>query len=317
MVVASRFVKPGKAIAGAKKAVIKPAKAAPPKAAPASASTIPGATPMAGKSLRDPCEPPKTFENDTIILEKVSIDAIVPDESLELLDYFGAYHCHGFWSRHPLWKSQEAGSDMDLMSPRKTAYVWYCAHYDCYFWSTDVVKNPEQSSSWQSTTVLAWLSTDLTKMFCPWNAAEECTWLKVWGVFNFLLNRVSPTPLPSQPSVPGPSAPPPPPPPPLPVAPATEPAAPVEFIPGTTVLVPPSPPEKGKGKGPAQHGFLQPVLKTGAKARLVALVVAYRTGNMQRATYLVNKCLDSCMSLVLFDCFKFSQLALGNLPCVP
>ena len=326
MVVASRFVRPGKAISGAKKPVIKAAKAAPPKAAPPKAvpstsSTIAGATPLAGKSLRDPCEPPKTFENDTIILEKVSIDAIVPDESLGLLDYIGAYHCHGFWSRHPLWKSQEAGSDMDLMSPKKTAYVWYCTHYDCYFWSTDVVKNPELASSWQSTTVLAWLSSDLTQMFCPWNASEQCTWMKVWGVFDLLLSRVRPPPLPSQSVVPEPAGPPPPPP---PMAPPAEPAAPkapatspVGFIPGTTVLVPPVVPAKGKGKGTGTHRVVQPLLKTGAKARLVALVVAYRTGNMERATYLVNKCLDSCMSLVLFDCVKFSQLTLGNMPCVP
>ena len=87
---------------------------------------------------------------------------------------------------------------------------------------------------------------------------------------------------------------------------------PSELMPGTNILVPSAVPEKrqGKGKAVVQHGFLQPVLKTGAKSRLVALVVAYRTGNFQRATYLTNKCLDSCQLWVPFHGFRLSHVIL-------
>ena len=315
MVISSRFIKPGPmakasaAKAAAPKPVIRPAapqvaiaragKPAEPPGPPAKASAS-GSKPAEGvaqrisKGLKDPCSPPKVAESDTIVFGKYSMDSVIPDDQLWVVDYFGAYHCHGFYAKHPLWKSQEGGTGLhdDFLATRKTAYLWYSAHFDTYFLSSEVVKNSHDDSAWQNATVIGWVSKDLQTMYSPWNSETACTNMKIMSIWEYCMQQRARVTGSTPATSPGDdvSMTPPAPPAPAPAIPLA-PSQP-DFLEGTRVLRPPPVPEGTKGGGGKAYGPWKPekpVLKTGAKARLCAMLVAYRTGNYQRATYLTNK----------------------------
>jgi hypothetical protein len=45
------------------------------------------------------------------------------------------------------------------------------------------------SKNGRSSEVIAWVYKDLQTLYCPWNSTSPCTFLKIWSVFDYMLQN--------------------------------------------------------------------------------------------------------------------------------
>ena len=230
---------------------------------------------------------PTVIENPTIVLgRKPDLTGGEVDWSgIECLKQVtGIYHRIGFANGQPMFKGEEMGS-LSKLSPANCAYLWFSSTWQHYFLSSLPL-----CEDWDQMTVYCMVTSDLGAIYCPWDS-YDCTSIVGWyshfdwatlTIFE-LENKISSlqddlaketVTVEDEPEV---------------GSTATESGGDPGWITLSDGQRLPRPPPMPQTPGPPIFPPPPPVLKTGWKPKMVAVVVAVKMGLWDRLSALIDK----------------------------
>ena len=233
------------------------------------------------------CCPPSLLENLSIVLgKKPDLSGFGVDwTGIEILQQVtGIYHRIGYANGMPMFKGEEVGS-LSKLSPENCAYLWFSSTWQHFFLSSIPL-----CEDWDQMEVYCMVTEDLGQIYCPWNS-YDCTTLVGWyshfdwatlTIFE-LENKVTSlqddlaketVTVEEEPRV---------------VSPATGSGGDEGWITLSDGQRLPRPPPMPQSPGPPIFPPPPPVLKTGWKPKMVAVVVAVKMGLWDRLTALIDK----------------------------
>ena len=229
---------------------------------------------------------PTVIENTTIVLGRKPglVGGDVDWSGIECLkEVIGIYHRIGFANGQPMFKGEEVGS-LSKMSPTNCAYLWFSTTWQHFFLSSLPL-----CEDWDQMQVYCMVTIDLGEIYCPWDS-YACTQIVGWyshfdwstlTIFE-LENKITSlqddlakeTVVEEEPEV-------------VPIA--TDSGVDPMWITLSDGQRLPRPPPMPLTPAPAVFPPPPPVLKTGWKPKMVAVVVAVKMGLWDRLSSLVEK----------------------------
>lgn len=120
------------------------------------------------------------------IVFTVDEEALADDPQKEFLSRVaGVYHQIGLGNQKPIWKGEEAGTAISRNAPREIAYLWWCESYG-HFTLTSEPMNEE----WNDQLIFGMLDETLKVLYSPWNSDHACRIAKFESLYDWTMGRI-------------------------------------------------------------------------------------------------------------------------------
>lgn len=240
----------------------------PPPPAPPRAMIPAGVPPMHGSvasSGKAPCPSPPDYPPpqrprlaSQLLPTSVPLDdyysfVMEAPDIIAVQDVVGAYHKVGMHNGKVIWRAQSA--HLGEGAPQREAWIWSDGVHDGMAWSTGF---PDDNFTWDTVGVVGWISEDFQHVWIPWDATEVSN-CKVTNLVKYLKLqnlRLQQELLNAK----------------------AERDAYMDVV-------------DSRVRGRSDPGALESIQKTGWKAKMVALIVAYDMGLWDKCTALITKSL--------------------------